>query len=161
MKTKTIITAIFAAIFLALAVQSVSAYHNSYAHNPHGTRIVYGFDGDFNAQDYRYVDDYYGRPMYKVYRNNCDHNCWHDDEITREQAVRWTLRSYNKRYYETAGESSGKAFCKNCVYEEKNTPSNWRNKKAYNLLADGPGGTEDYYYEVKYDYKQDKFNWRF
>jgi hypothetical protein len=144
---------------------SVSAYHIGYAHNSHGTRFVFGFDGDFYTQDYRYVD-YYGAPVYRVYGSRSDYgrHRFHDDddfwrEVNTRRAVRFLENSWYGRYRETAGQRSGDAFCQGCKTDGTN--SNWGNKPAYDLIASGSGGNRDYYYRQNYDYGLQRFNWRF
>lgn len=143
-------------VFVVLTSQFVSAYHNGYAHNSQGTRYVFGFDGDFFAQDYRYVD-YYGRPIFRVYENRRGNGELSNREKVR--AVRFLEHSFNDRYAITSGKSSGDAFCQGCKIQNP-SPFNFGNKPAFNLLASG-NNQNNYYYKPVYDYNLGRFNWRF
>ena len=152
---KQILFGIIAGIFLALALLNVSAYYSNTLPS-HGTRYTFGFDEDFSATNYRYVD-YYGRPVYRIYEYN-DRN--DDGKLSRREkirAVRFLERSFNNRYAISAGKSSGDAFCQGCKIQSSSA-TNWGNKPAFNLLATGKDGN---YYKPVYDYQQQKFNWRF
>lgn len=141
------------AIFLVFALQTVSAYHNGYAHVPQGRRYVFGFDGDAFYEDYRYVD-YYGRPLFRVYRSRHD-----DDEISKREAIRFLRKSYEKRYDVTAGKTSNEAFCQTC--KPSSNPTNWGNKKAYDWKVENTGDDVNYYYQPRFDPQTKTYNWRF
>ncbi len=157
---KSLLLGIFAGIFVVLTLQSAFAYHNYYPHNSHGTRLVYGFDGEFFSQEYRYVDDFYGMPHYRIYsvRSDCRGLCGcfgcKDDEITKRRVARFIVKSANERYVVTSGKSSKEAFCSDCKTDDSKT--SFGSKKTY-----GTFGKQEDYYKPEINPSTQTFNWRF
>jgi len=136
-------------VFLAASATFASAYINQ----PHGTKIVYGFNGDFYSRDYRYVD-YYGAPVLRVYTHSRFENDDFWEYVNKVRYANFVEDSFNDRYKLTAGTKSGDAFCNGC--ERSGSKTAWGEKKAFSIFDRNRN-----YYEPRYDYKLEKFNWRF
>jgi hypothetical protein len=167
----TVVSTIISAIILATALQTASAFTT----NPDGREYVIDLNRGISSSNYWYAD-YNGYPTYRVYGNdhpysynrhyyssNYNHNDNNDGELSyweKLQAARFVINSFNNRYDQTAGQSSGDAFCQGCKIAS-NSPTNWGNKPAYDFVADGPGTNKDYYYKATLDPKTQTYNWRF
>ncbi len=178
MENKILISA-FTLLFLALALQSVSAgvYYTYDSYSGDGTLYV-GMRPDAE-QHYNYGPYGYGyynaRPLsyYRTcYSYDCDDLRWEKnpvctwiengdgwrEEYRRARAAVWVSNSYDKRYNQVYGETSGEAF----YYEDESAtdnPSDWRNKPAYDPRVYGSNG--DNYYAPRYNYESGTWNWRY
>ena len=166
---KKILLGIFALIFLASALSSVSAYYYSTDNNycrydcvdssPDGRLYVIDFHDGIDSYRYRYVD-HYGYPRYRAYYAD-DFDFDIPDRYKFNENVYFLDHSFNDRYDITSGKSSGEAFCPGCV-DDYYKPSNWRYKQAYDFQRDANGGYGDKrYYAPRYDYKSGTYNWRY
>lgn len=175
MKKKTII-GLFAGLFLVLALQNVSAYHND------GIEVTIGFDDSY-SRDYRYVDSYYGYPQYRVYGdyasypngysyynrpNYFGYNSRYRYDLSdikryfRNRAIAgYVDRSAYSRYDINYGKDS-QVFCEALDCEDKApSPTNFRYRYTYDPRIDGLGSYQDYYYEPQYDIQTGTYNWRY
>ena len=153
---KKILTLGILGLILVLAlVQAASAY-SYYTYSHYQPRFRYNYD---SYSGYGYVclsidkyDCYSGRSGYP-YRNS-------GDEITKRQAIRFVDKSFNKRYYVTAGMSSSQAF--GGTDQKAQSKTNFRYKTVYNPKTDYQVNEgNDYYYKPIYDDKLGYFNWRY
>lgn len=163
MKTKLLL-GILALILSASLLQSVSAYHEN---NFYGTE--YGYDGGFYSNDYRYVD-FYGYPQYRIYEDPFFGNRYNsynrydrkdlEWDFDRRRAVAWVLNSYDQRYRQSSGFSTGSVYCQNCVND--GGVSSFGNAIAYDYRFDGKGAYQDgYYYQPRFDPQLGYYNWKY
>ncbi|MBS3077759.1 hypothetical protein J4233_05845 [Candidatus Pacearchaeota archaeon] len=169
-----IFLALCAGILVLTLMQSasVSAY-TYYDYSPmYGTRLSAGF----GSSPYRYGNYVYDYDSSCKYWDNgalklrTDKVCeWVEngdgwrEEVQRARAVVWVTDSYDARYNIQAGRSSGDAFYYHYGDKSATSPSDWRYKQAFDPRIDNEEvmGYNYYYYEPRYDYATQTYNWRF
>ncbi len=167
---------VFAALSLVTIINSVKAHDITYHHTPH---FSYYYDPNFNeaAFYYSFKDEdyscchYYTRPYYYdtpyeyryqyVYPRHYYHfSSDYDEYLQKSRAVRFLENSFNARYDNVAGKTSGDAFYYDYDTGGKSS-TNWRYKEAYDYRVDGRDSNEDYYYKPRYDSQSGDYNWRY
>ncbi|RMD65917.1 hypothetical protein D6817_05150 [Candidatus Pacearchaeota archaeon] len=146
-------------------------------------------DGSFVTR-YKYIDDFYGRRVFRVYlpsrdfyRKRSPYDLpfdlkidardprfvrWVYDEndnavkkaVIRAQARDFALWSAFARYDLARGKTAGEF---SYYPEQAHSPvaSDWRNKEEYDPLIHGIGNLRNYYYKPRFDPQLGYYNWRF
>jgi hypothetical protein len=164
--------AIFAVFFLALALQSVSAYasYNYYPNSGYG-EFSLSFH-DKNHENYNYYgsnhDGYYWdnedlkwrKDPVQEWINNGDG--WRE-QVKRARAVNFLVTSWDERYAMASGKTTGEVFSYNdgATDTKAESSTNWRYKEAYDPLVHGVDSYKNYYYEPRYDSQTQTYNWRY
>lgn len=158
---KTIILTLSILVAVAL-IQSVSAFE---LYESHRDNLAYHYDtysgyGDACISFNRYGCTHnYPDYRYKHLGNyNPDWDSNDDERAAKKAIVRWTDKSYNKRYFVSDGKTSAQAFGGDSEPEVSST--SFRNREAYNVWTDGRDRA-DYYYRTGVDEDLGYVNWRY
>ncbi len=166
----------FAALFVVTTIASASAHDVTYQYSPHFSyysdphyneaAFYYSFkDEDYNCCHYYTQPYYYDTPYeYRYYSSHPQRYYPFSNDyieyLQKRRAVRFLEQSFNTRYDNVAGKTSGEAFYYN--YDSEGKPStNWRYKEAYDYRLDGRDSNDNYYYNPRYDSQSGNYNWRY
>jgi hypothetical protein len=149
---KLVVCGLVAGMLALALLQSVAAY------------TYYGsWNGDVDEERYcSYWDNgelEWKRDRVCEWMNTGD---WKERTIRTRAAV-WQSNSYDMRYNIQAGRSSGDAFYYHYGDKSETSPSDWRYKTTFDPRVDNEAvkGYGYYYYQPRYDYATQTFNWRF
>lgn len=167
MKNKVFLL-VFGMLGLVLMTSGALAYYSYHYNAPHMAYYYDDFLGEgafyYSIRPYQYYSGYYIHPYSSYYYapyyyvGDLYYGDWQEEHQIR-RAVEFIDNSYNARYDDVAGRTSGEAF----YYGSESTiePStNFRNKYAYDYRVDSVD-SKDGYYKPEYDSQLGYYNWRY